>query len=480
MLVAAAMYFLQGATQRTLVAENFLRFSQKESSPGFRFRILLSLVALDQSKGLWGLLVNQQTAESGIRSILRRAPIFSGSFKAAAISSQGDRLAIFDGENVVVRNIPTGAQESKFPASSSDMKTTGQPDNQDNSPVSDPPVVGFLHMPNGDDAPALVRNRQLLVWSGGTLMPFDLDHLLSPEYTAGFHLIELSGNVRVVISSFAGGKFETRVMEIKLNDEAGRISPSIETPAFKIDAPIRFAPTISFDCKLFAFLHSVGTDQELVVGRFSNKAPTSIAIGERRSHDELGSEFIQAIGISNDCRMIAVRLSNNLLQLVPIDVSDGGIQFGIKTRVLVPESATGVVLPLFPRGRPLLAVAVKQQLLRFAWLLPEGVSVVDVPANSSTAQLRADTPLLSGLDNAFRIQFSQSGDVVSVTQQTWGAGAKALFRNWQLTNGERFRDTRDELRREACKVASWETGKAEFTEQEKVFWRSEQPCIPTR
>jgi hypothetical protein len=158
------------------------------------------------------------------------------------------------------------------------------------------------------------------------------------------------------------------------------------------------------------------------------------------------------------------------------------IAFGTRASFDVPPAARGIVFQLFPRNRPLLAVArMEGNRLRLAWLVPNGVALVEADPGSNTASSPRPGTLVTGLDNAVKLQFSRNGDYLTAVQLSWGSINLGQLRLWNLAGDRALPSGGDELVKEACRVAAQEPGGARFTPEEVDIWFGDkrpvqQPC----
>ena len=193
--------------------------------------------------------------------------------------------------------------------------------------------------------------------------------------------------------------------------------PESSVPA----AGVRFLPTISAKCRLYGYLDTQNGPSNLFVGTLGQAEPPSkLALDESGVRDETpGSSFVQAISFSADCAMVTVRQNNDRLAMVPIEMVEGAVRISnVIRRIKVPAPAQDVVHPFFVRTRPLLASSRTAQGSRFSWLTRKGITVVDVKDDASEGQLLFDLPILVGLDNAVKLQFSEDGTFLTLLQQS--------------------------------------------------------------
>ncbi len=345
--------------------------------------------------------------------------------------------------------------------------------------------------PQGNEIPAAYRDGTVLIWINGLVRNFDLRKQLPTVFaTATFRLVELAGNVRFTVSPLRPdgntARFETHVFELRLvlKDNEFQFEPTMKDSI--VPSENRFAPTIPTTCRMSAFLeHKVQNKiptQNLVVGRLgATEDPAKRDTGRPVERDDSpGSSFVQGVGFSNDCKRIVIRTGRDLLVSMAVDSSDKGVHLGESKTIKLPEAAQKLVLPFFPRGRPLIAVTeTPEYQSHFAWLVPGGIMVVRVDRNSSEA-IPLEQPLVTGLDNAVKLQFGDNGKILTAVQQTWGGNSLAQVRTWYLNRKEPVQPmTGEKLIAEACRVAGQEAGEARFTAEEQKIWFGDgkpQPC----
>jgi hypothetical protein len=493
-LVATGIYFIQdyAATKRAAVNQ-LITFAQRDPSPGFRLRILLLLEALRQSEGIEGIFIQPSRAEDALRETLARSPSFGGMYKAVGLKSDGGTLALLDKDRLTVHDLSGKQADITIGIAWSNRDSSSSGGGYVSS-FFEPDVAGFIRHPEFGEIPAVYHDGIVQIAIDGKGREFNLRKLLPPEFgSATFRLVELTGSVRFTINTprFDGGppRFETRVFELGIASEGEDLQFKPITQNSLVHSGLRFAPTIAAGCGLYAYLESspVQPTQKLVAGALgTNDEPARIDLGTPLVRDEVpGNNFIQAIGFSSDCGGIAVRTAPGVVASIPIQRDDSGMHFGqmLPSTNLTSEGidfAKGIVFPLFPRNRPLLAAArMEQNQTRFAWLIPGGIAVV----GSGSAVQDAWTsklPLLTGLENAVRLQFSDGGRTLTAVQQSWGSGFLANVRSWNL-DPDRLQVllplTRKELVEQACRVARWEAGDAKFTsDEERAYGSGRQPC----
>lgn len=473
-------YFIQGYAAKRASVERLITFAQHDSSSGFRFRLLLLLDALSQAGGLGSVSSIGGATEEALQKTLARSPTFGGTYDAVGISSDGNKLALLKSGKLTIRNLTnessSDALEVKWPERDSSKR------GEYTASTFELPIVGFLQHPELKEIPAVYRDGTVVIWIDGASQGFDVRQRLPEGIASGnFRIVELAGSLRFTVNSTRGedgnARFETRVFELGLSSEEKKLDfKPVRPKPVLVPSVGRFVPTIATACDVSAFLRPApgGANQKLVVGRLGKeggveKDPDPPAERE----DAPGSSFNLAMGFSNDCKRLAVRTSRALITSMPIDSDDKGIHLGEFKNITLPESAQNLVLPFFPRNRPLLAVAEpREKQLRFAWLVPGGVMVHTSDDDPSAP----NQPLVTGLDNAVKLQFGNNGKILTAVQQTWGANSLAQVRTWYL---DRKPVDREKLIAETCRVAALETGAVTFTKEEHRIWFTDskpQPC----
>jgi len=473
------------AGQRAFV-ERLMTFAQHNSSPNFRQRILLLLHALEESNGR--LFLDPRFPREALRTTLARSPNFGGTYTAVGFNASGTKLAILDGENLTVHDLST--RISAPPLQVRWPPPEGSPAHDGASSIfGEPYIAGFVDHPERGEIPAVYRYGILVYWDEQEPQSIDLRPLLPKETGANLRA-ELVGAVRVTIntqrnpsSSLRG----TRFIEFGLVREAnGSLGVRISTPEWPVPAASsRFLTTISAKCRLYGYLDTQNVPSNLFVGTLGQAEPPSkLALDESGVQDEApGSSFVQAISFSADCETVTVRQNIDRLTIVPIEPVEGGVRFSNAVRqIKVPAPAQDVVHPLFGRFRPLLASSRTAQGLRFSWLTRNGITVVDVKDEASEGQLLFDLPILVGLDNAVKIQFSEDGTLLTLLQQGWGVDTRAKTRAWDFSRRrlDEIPQGGDGLVAEACRIAKQENGSETLEPSERKLWLTDEnapsPC----
>jgi hypothetical protein len=475
------------ASQRAFV-ERLMTFAQHDSSPNFRQRILLLLHALDESNGR--VFLDPRFPREALRTTLARSPNFGGTYTALGFNARGTTLAILDGEELTVHDLSTRISapplQVRWPPQEGSRENVGR---YASSIFGEPYVAGFVDHPERGEIPAVYRDGILLYWDEREPQSIDLRPLLPKEAGANLRA-ELAGAVRVTINVLrnpSSSSRGTRFIELGLVREAnGSLGVRISVPESSVPAAgVRFLPTISAKCRLYGYLDTQNGPSNLFVGTLGQAEPPSkLALDESGVRDETpGSSFVQAISFSADCAMVTVRQNNDRLAMVPIEMVEGAVRLSnVIRRIKVPAPAQDVVHPFFVRTRPLLASSRTAQGSRFSWLTRKGITVVDVKDDASEGQLLFDLPILVGLDNAVKLQFSEDGTFLTLLQQSWGVDTRAKVRAWDFSRRrlDEIPHWGDGLVAEACRIAKQENGSESLEPSERKLWLNDEnapsPC----
>ena len=116
----------------------------------------------------------------------------------------------------------------------------------------------------------------------------------------------------------------------------------------------------------------------------------------------------------------------------------------------------------WPQARPLLAATKTGEQWRFAWFVPanpdekvvSGLVVMESPAEAgATASPISSGPLLTGLENGWRLNFSHDGRFLTIQQRMGGRNQVRIF-DLERKNAI-SQMTKEELRKEACEIAAF-------------------------
>jgi hypothetical protein len=321
------------------------------------------------------------------------------------------------------------------------------------------------------------------------LMAFSMMLVQASERRSSFGNIELMHTVRITANTRSGTSSETHFFELALTkDENGRLalkSPTIPPQADSVirSSGVRYNPTMAMQCGLYGYLQNQGTS--LVVHQLGRAEPSlKVDLSTPLLEDDTpGSSFVRSVSFSADCSAVTIRDALDHFRVIPIEVANGNVRFAeVKDiGVIVPEGAQDVVQPQSVRLRPLFASLQMDHGYRFAWLTRNGIAVIDVPSRINgdrKGNLVFGAPILTGLDNAAKLQFSRDGRFLILIQQGWGA-SRAKLRVWEINEGLDRIPGGNELVAEACRIARQESGQAALEEGESLQWFGENrrsPC----
>src|SRR5262249_23650998 len=129
------------AHERTHAA---LNFASNDNTSDFRLRLLLLAVALRQNSGWAGNDDNIGKLEGAVRDTLLRAPVFAGSFVAAAWNDAGNRIVTqkSNESDLIVHNL----------LDDRDGPPTKQGRDVAPDDLKDPRFIGFLKLKNESES----------------------------------------------------------------------------------------------------------------------------------------------------------------------------------------------------------------------------------------------------------------------------------------------------------------------------------------
>ena len=471
------------ANKRAFV-ERLLTAARLDQSPNFRQRIIILLHALDELKGVGRFLVDPKFARDSLRNVLVRAPKLGGTYKAVGFNSGGTKLAILDGSELTVHDLSEQTSASplmvswppreNWPASSSSYRLSG----------FEPYVAGFIDHPERGEIPAVYHEGIISYWDehGGHFL--DVRQVLPPIFAnANLRNIELMHTVRITANTRSGTSFETHFFELALTkDENGRLSLKLPTmsPHDSVvrSSGVRYNPTIATQCGLYGYLQG----KSLVVHQLGRaEPPLKVDLSTSMVEDDTpGGSFVQSISFSSDCSAVTIRHALDHLSVIPIEVANGNVRSAEVKEIVVPEGAQDVLQPLPLRARPLIASLQMNDRYRFAWLTRNGIAVIDAPSRidgDRKVKLVFGAPILTGLDNAAKLQFSRDGRFLILIHQSWGA-SHAKVRVWEINESLDRIPLGNALVAEACRIARQENGQAALEEGESaVFGENRRsPC----
>src|SRR5262249_50969303 len=169
------------------------------------------------------------------------------------------------------------------------------------------------------------------------------------------------------------------------------------------------------------------------------------------------TEFVRSLAFSAGGSAVASRVAGDEVQVFPFDEEPlrDAAQPQKRVRLRIPPGdMQEMVSPRWPQLRPLLAGTKVGENWRVAWLTQGGAAVMEGPAGEGAVgrRLLGDKPLLTGVDNASRLNFSKDGHFLTVQQRIGGRTQGRIF---DLTNqrAESIPKSGRELRDLACDTA---------------------------
>ena len=440
----------------------------------FRKRLLV-LLASQQSweRGIWHILPAPLSLKKKVNASLKRSvlrsPSAGGDFDAVGTSHDGLRFAavdiragtvvIFDvetGKSIQSQTLPGGLRyllgSDGLPERQPDIKVSKIQVASSSGPV--PPAVGFV---DGLDTP-VIYYRGIIYYTPSAEPEADswftedvADHLKDNlAETQALPWVEISGGTIVVQFSQRMGT-QARIARLGYKPgspggfELAFLSPPVHNPGFG------YNPVLSTRSGLpdrYAYLRLENANPppgqlrklQAVVGDLAdmNGNPKALGIGESTNANAILAEatrssagpLLPSVAFSDEGYGMVVRDGRSWFTFV-IDGSNmlqpgrrlqlGAIQGGAPTDV---GGDFGT--------RPIAAVQIEDKW-RIAWLQRNGVAVADEAEAGGALIARADGPLLSGLDGAYRLNFSSNGRFLMLKRQVFGG--KPSLRIWDLAVG---------------------------------------------
>lgn len=488
-------------------------FAEKDSSPEFRLRLLLAMSSLSQASGPWSYVLDSKNAEMLLRDTLLRSPCYDQTALAAGFDSDGSRLAVLttSGELSVV-SLRDGVSHIVATASQLHMPSW---QSSSSEKLRQLPVVatGFVQ---GLATPVIVRwgvlhyqpNPDTSQWQSidlADLVPDGFDTLpgvIRPEITAGAVQLtaqNFSSDVRVVRLRPVPGDQEPNFDKLTTTPPAIRwrgqrfasaLSPWLESAPHDRFASLDLAPNNPSQGQY--------TAPELTAGDLSTGSASLLWRGESRLPEERVQEGIDTGGatiqpsaaFSDNREAIVIRIGPHV-QIIDL-ATDGKARASAAPLVSfqAPKDVGDMVVPGLWGGRPLIAAAAaagaNESRWRVAWFTSDGLEIEQARAGSDQALSRLT--LLTGQDNAMRLNFSSDGRFAMIwlldpeRRMSGTEERMQQVRVWDLS--EDWHNSiagakRAQLIALACQTAAREPGGKNFTPDETITWigtGATQPC----
>jgi hypothetical protein len=521
-VVAGVVLFIMGAVgyrywEVRKEVERLTSFAQNDPRSGFRLPLLFSLGALEKAN--WWR-IDRTDPDKVLRARLLRSPRDGGSFAAMGFDPATSVVAWIDQQSLVVCDLGQtancGASESIANSSAKPPRYTlplpmdgyGEvPDQSRNVRLRQNqfPSVGFV---TGLDVPVIYRGGLIYSRDGDRWIRDDLADLLpdTQQYPGMIVGEVLNGGLRITINDWPS----SRMWATHLAFDAK--SPRRWVPALGADKwlnvtwlPGNPGPVVSSNGSFAAYiltdrisgggLRRVVNVTSVKQSETNGSAEEKIEL-ERISVESGTSTSAQAVvpagtrpglGFTAGNRFLAVLYRDlkrdrhiRLLDLATRPVSSTTFQFATDVE---PAELLGNQFSFPPIASASISVTsnAASKTWRFAWLIKSGVRFVEADSRGVLHEIEKTT-LLSGVDNASRLDFSadgtflvmQSPDFVrrTVSVRVWDIGPA-----WKKVV-EEARDFRA-LRTLACRVAAIDTDDSVVEKFELQEWQIHFRSCPT-
>jgi hypothetical protein len=473
-LAMALLFFVVWNAYRDRAEDisRFTKYSDTVSTSDFRLRLLLLVAALQRADGVWSYVFPREPIERQLRDVLVRSPVFGDNdLQASGLDENGTKLALLKNGRVSIRDLESRTPEMapfSLPSGTAATWTTS---------------LGFV---KGMKYPVLVHDG-VLYFEGADkesskkvadLLPDKLkDQQFFPDVAAG--------EVRVQIWNSNEGRTDVAILATE--NDASFMKASAFAKLNWTTGALRLVPTLSDVSNYYASIDLDETgereltlrsllDQNLkkVLGQLTN-GPSAPRISPR-------TEFVRSLAFSAGGSAVASRVAGDEVQVFPFDEESlrDAAQPQKRVRLRIPPGdMQEMVSPRWPQLRPLLAGTKVGENWRVAWLTQGGAAVLEGPAGEGAVgrRLLGDKPLLTGVDNASRLNFSKDGHFLTVQQRT---GGRTQVRIFDLTNrrAESIPKSGRELRDLACDTAEFQ-GSRQLNSLEMTIWlggQGRQPC----
>jgi hypothetical protein len=523
LVVAGVVLFIMGAVgyrywEVRKQVERLTSFAQNDPRSGFRLPLLFSLGALEQANW-WP--IDRTDPDKVLRARLLRSPRDGGSFSAMGFDPATSAVVWIDQQSLVVCDLRQTANcgvssESVANSSTKPPRYTlplppegyGEvPDQSRNARLRQNqfPSVGFV---TGLDTPVIYRGGLIYSWDGDRWIRDDLADLLpdTQQYPGMIVGEVLNGGLRVTINDWPS----SRMWATHLAFDAR--SPRRWVPAPAADKwlnvtwlPGNPAPVVSANGALAAYvltdripgggLRRVVNITSVKQSETNGSAEEKIEI-EKISVESGTSTSAQALvpagarpglGFTADNRFLGVLYRNlkrdrhvKLFDLATRPVIPTTFQFATDVE---PAELLGNQFSFPPIASASISAAsnATSKTWRFAWLIKSGVRLVEADSGGVLHEIEKTT-LLSGVDNASRLDFSADGAFL-VMQSPDFVRRMVSVRVWDIGPAwkkvvEEARDFRA-LRTLTCRVAAIDTDDSVVEKFELQEWQIHFRSCPT-
>jgi len=482
----------------------------EQPSSNLRLRLLLLTASLNKSQAWpWSWFIGPEQARNNLRDALLRAPVFGGAFPAA-LDAEGDRIARVEGDKVIIRDLRAENPDS------ADIWTTSDPQLAPPAPDSQrpqrSPVVGFvgIQQNGGTAGQVLVINRalptDLMVFAPNAREPASIKLSLPPKFISGAPRPSqpdmAGGSLRFLLLNFGQGLID-QMSVLPVRVSPGPVFEPLERPNYRLDwEPAKSnswrVPVLADDCDSYALL---GRQQQeaspepnlpvVSIGRLEGPAEPLLL-----QHDpiEQGNHLFSSVTFARGCVATIVRSKwghgeTGKLFVVGLEKHALPAQPSIRS-FIIPEPLGSFLPTSVPQFQSPLAAAPrsKGQALRVAWVVENGLAIVDAEQGQSSAQplfgtAKKPSTLLTGSDTTAtvsRLTISRDGDFLLFSQQR-NFGAIPEVRVFDLRREKRRKTLENiDLQQEACRVAALLPSGNKLNKSERIAWlggsQATQPC----
>jgi hypothetical protein len=467
---------------------NFLTlYAERDQTAEFRLRLLLATAALrinDTWLGYW--FINSGPSKNAIRDVLIRSPIFGGAFDAAAWDGDGRRVVQMEKNKLIVHDLTTGldGKESQLPFGTPERSV----------PLSvgliklDDAAEGLVAFSSAAAKPMAGKEGSRLV-EGSFDRPEQLDQpgIFIPRADIfGTHF-------RIILMNFVGSAInQMRVLELSGSIQSGFRShnPSGNLLDWQpINRQALRQPVLAEDCDAYAFLgrneivdKKPNVDFKLWLGQFHAREAHFIPLR--------GDLSVGSVAIGRGCSSVVVRDDQRNLHIVSLGKNLEPSRTQTVSLASLPPEMTDIYSPNTAQTQPMLAAAPLkgERGWRVAWPTASGLTLMDVEKGGDQLSIKLlnNRQMLTGFDGSYAmgsLSLSPDGSyALMMTQQNFAAQVQvnAFDLDFDRRRGVLANlGTKDDLVREACRVAKL-TGGSELTTTElEIFLGSRdapQPC----
>jgi hypothetical protein len=243
----------------------------------------------------------------------------------------------------------------------------------------------------------------------------------------------------------------------------------------------KFLPVFADRTDSYAYVDLLPHDgiRTIVVGSLrSPSAPPRPIAGLDRALGDMseGNGFVPTFTFLGSTGKMAVRRDKSTIWVIPSE------ETGASERIELPEGVSAFVRAAWYVLRPAFAATEISNGYRFAWLGERGVVVVDASRVESSWKVET-RELVANLQGFTRLNFSLDGQLLTLQQQTFGAGTKVRVWSFGKDRSELIAGRpNDELVLLACAASAIQQSAFFSSEEEMKLFGEEgiQPCLAIR